>query len=74
MANPLPCPGRECDASLDLDHGSKGMALIASQAQGNEICPMVKCVCGCVDGNPCSGVACEGFEFSLMVNFKYSLV
>lgn len=45
MADSLPCPGCECNASLDMDHGSKGMALIASQAQDNEICPMVRCVC-----------------------------
>lgn len=74
MAKSLPCSGCECDASLDMDHRSKGVALIANQAQGDETCSMVTCVCGCVDGNPCSGVACEGFEFSVMVNFKYSFV
>lgn len=45
MADSLPCPGCERDASLDVDHGSKGMALIASQAQGNENCPEVRGVC-----------------------------
>lgn len=48
MADSLPCPGHENNASLDVDHGSKGMALIASQAQGDETCPTVRGVCVCV--------------------------